>query len=133
MGAPATWRADQFGCLTRDSVSVLSLLRTQMTESLPVPMVSRKGDTSAPLELQFAIEVTEAGYRAWEQWWTYDLHDGALPFLIFIPWGTEQPRVRARIMGAWSATRLDSFRWRVNATMQIDRDSLPRFSGGADA
>jgi len=133
MGTEATWRPEQFGCLTRDSVRVLSMLRTQLTETRPVPMVSRKGDTSAPLEMQFALDVTNAGARAWEAWWTYDLHDGSLPFLIFIPWGTEQPRVRARIVGQWTGVRLDSFRWRINATMQIDRDSLPRFSGGAHA
>ena len=133
MGAPAIWNDAQFGCLTRDSVRVLSLPRTAMTESLPVPMVSRKADTSAPVEMSFALDVTNAGARAFEQWWTYDLHDGALPFWIFIPWGTEQPRVRARIIGPWTAQRIDSFRWKIAATMQIDRDTLPPFSGGAYA
>jgi len=133
MGAPAQWNAEQFGCLTRESVQVMSRMRTAITGNLPVPMVSEKADTSAPLEMSFAIDVDEAGFTAWQQWWTFDLFDGSLPFLIFIPWGTEQPRVRARLIGPWTATRIDSFRWSVSATMQIDRDSLPRFSGGAYA
>ena len=133
MGAPAQWNAAQFGCLTRDSVSILSRMRTAITSTLPVPMVSRRADTSAPLELAFTIDVDEAGFAAWQQWWTFDLFDGALPFLIFIPWGEEQPQVRARIMGPWSAERAGSLRWLVSATMCIDRDTLPRFSGGAYA
>jgi hypothetical protein len=133
MAAEAVWNEDQFGCLTRDSVRVVSFARTAMTQGLPVPMVSEKADTSAPVEMNFALDVDNAGARAFEAWWTYDLHDGALPFLIYIPWGTEQPRVRARIMGEWQASRLDSFRWKISATMQIDRDTLPRFSGGAHA
>lgn len=133
MGVPASWNVEQFGCLHRDSVSALSMIRTALTEAPPTPAVSKKADTSAPVELKFAIEVTTAGALAWEQWWTYDLHDGALPFYIFIPWGTTETRARARIMGGWTATRLDSTYWRIEATMQIDRDSLPRFSGGANA
>jgi hypothetical protein len=133
MGAPVAWRPDQFGCLLRDGASVQSLLRTALTESRPSPMVSRKADTSAPVELKFALDVTDAGMGAWEQWWAYDLHDGALPFYIFIPWGTGEQRVRARIMGGWNAQRSSSTRWKIDALMQIDRDSLPRFSGGAHA
>lgn len=133
MAAPAQWNVDQFGCLIRDSVQVMSLMRTILTANQPQPMISKKADTSAPVELSFTIDVDRAGYAAWEQWWTFDLNDGALPFLMFIPWGVGQVQIRARIMGPWLATRIDSFRWSVGATMQIDRDSLPRFSGGAYA
>jgi hypothetical protein len=133
MGSPAHWNAAQFGCLTRDSVQVSSRERTALTANLPVPMVSKKADTSAPVEMTFALDVDAAGFAAWQQWWAYDLNDGALPFLIFIPWGGDQPQVRARLVGEWQAQRIDSLRWQIGATMQIDRDTLPRFSGGAHA
>lgn len=130
---PAEWNVAQFGCLIRDSVQVLSLMRTILTTTIPQPNVSRKADTSAPVELNFGIEVDRAGFAAWSQWWTFDLNEGALPFRMFIPWGEGETRIRARIVGPWVATRIDNFRWAVGGTMQIDRDSLPRFSGGANA
>jgi hypothetical protein len=133
MGAPAVWRTDQFGCITRESAKALSMMRTALTETRPAPAVSRKADTSAPVELSFALDVTNAGAAAWQQWWTYDLNDGALPFLIFLPWGTDEVQARARIVGGWNAARIDSTRWKINGTMQIDRDTLPRYSGGAYA
>lgn len=133
MAAPAVWNVAQFGCLTRDSVQALSRMRTAITNEIPVPAVSRKGDTSASVELSFAIDVDNAGFAAWHQWWTYDLFDGVLPFSMFIPWGSGSQKIRARIVGQWQAARLDSLRWQISAVMHIDRDSLPRFSGGANA
>jgi hypothetical protein len=133
MAAPAEWNTAQFGCLIRDSVQVLSLMRTILTANMPQPMVSRKADTSAPVEFQFGLDLDRAGFAAWSQWWTFDLNDGQLPFTMFIPWGEGEALIRARIVGPWSATRIDSMRWSLAATMQVDRDSLPRFSGGAYA
>ena len=133
MAAPRNGTWSSSARLIRDSVEAMSLMRTILTTTLPQPMISRKADTSAPVELSFALDVDRAGFASWQQWWTFDLNDGALPFLMFIPWGEGQAQVRARIVGPSLATRIDSFRWSVGATMQIDRDSLPRFSGGAYA
>lgn len=131
MSVPPEWNTAQFGCIVRDAASVVSRMRTALTSALPSPMVSRKGDTSAPLEMTFAIDVSETGWRAWQQWVTYDLADGVLPFYLFLPWGVAQPRVRARLMGPYQAQRLDAGRWSVAGALQIERESLPRFSGGA--
>ena len=127
-----SWNTPLFGCLTRDNSSVSSLMRTVVSGSTPVPFVSRKGDTSAPLELTFGINVDDAGFRAWQQWVTYDLNDGALPFTIYLPWGTLQPRVRARLLGEWVAQRFAN-RWVITGVMELERWTLPRFSGGAGA
>jgi len=126
------WNAAVFGCLTRDSCSVESLMRTAVTASLPTPWVSRKADTSAPLLLAFGINVTDAALAAWMQWVTYDLADGVLSFTLELPWGTLLPTVRARLMGAWRADR-DGVRWQVSGQMELERWTLPRFSGGAYA
>lgn len=133
MAALPSWLGSQFGCILRDSAAFQSLLRTQLSGSLPMPAVSRKADTSAPVQLNFELDTDEAGFRAWEQWTTYDLFDGSLPFVIPIPWGTVTAQVHARLLDAWQAQRIDSFRWSINGLMEIDRASLPRFSGGAYA
>jgi hypothetical protein len=108
-------------------------MRTVVSASLPTPWVSRKGDTSAPLLLQFSIDVDETGWRAWQQWTTYDLADGALSFTMFLPWGTRQPQIRARLIGEWSAQRMLAGRWEIAGVMELERWTLPRFSGGANA
>jgi len=131
MSTLPNWDARLFGCLTRDNTNVESVLRTQVTANMPLPWVSRKADTSAPLQLAFAIDVDEPGWRAWQQWFTYDLADGSLSFTIYLPWGTKQPRVRARLMGGWVAVRQDDQRWLISGTMELERWTLPRFSGGA--
>lgn len=125
------WNTVAFGCLIREEASVVSLMRTQLSSSLPAPFVSRRADMSAPVELSFGIHVDDAGFRAWEQWTTYDLIDSSLPFTMVLPWGTEQPQVRCRLVEPWHARRLDSLNWNVTGRMQIERESLPRFSGGA--
>jgi len=130
MAALPAWNTRVFGCLTRDSVGIESLMRTTVSGSLPAPFSSRKADTSAPVQLSFAIDVDNAGFMAWQQWVTYDLADGALSFTIYLPWGTVQPRVRARLLGDWQAVRVDSFRWQVGGMIEIERWTLPRFSGG---
>jgi hypothetical protein len=132
-GALPAWNVAQFGCLTRENTNIESTMRTQVTASLPLPWVSRKGDTSAPLQLSFGIDVTDAGWRAWQQWVTFDLADGVLSFTIYLPWGTANPRVRARLMGEWRAERQDAARWQISGTMELERWTLPRFSGGANA
>lgn len=125
------WNTRQFGCVMRDEAKIDSLMRTVVSASLPVPWFSRKGDTAAPLEMAFTIDVDDAGWRAWQQWVTFDLNDGSLPFTIYMPWGTKQPRVRARLLGEYEGARIDLARWKVSGVMQIERESLPRFSGGA--
>lgn len=125
------WNTRLFGCLTRDATGIRSRTRTATSSSLPSPVVSRKADTSAPVEIAFAIDVDDAGRRAWEQWTTYDLFDSSLPFTMFLPWGTVQPRVRARLLGTWQMTRQASGRWTISGQLEIDRFTLPRFSGGA--
>ena len=124
------WNVRVFGCLIRDEVQLQSLLRTQLSASMPAPFVSRAADQAAPLEVTFGIEVSEAGFRAWQQWFTYDLYDGSLAFTMFLPWGTKQPEVHCRLSSDWTAQRLDANRWHVAGAMQIERESLPRFSGG---
>lgn len=133
MGSLPTWNAAAFGCLTRDNCSVRSRMRTALSDSLPVPVVSRKSDTSACVEMDFAIDVPNDGWAAWQQWTTYDLVDGSLPFTIPIPWGTAQPFVTARLLGGWTAARLDSLRWQISGAFEIERATLPRFAGGASA
>ena len=129
--ALAQWKS-AFGCLIRDETAFRSLLRTALSGSLPAPFVSRTADVSAPLEVRFALEMGNAAFAAWEQWYVYDLHDGALPFQMFLPWGTAQPSIRARLLGDWSARRTpDALRWMVNGALEIERESLPKFSGGA--
>jgi hypothetical protein len=128
-----TWNVAQFGCLPAESVRIASRRRTELSSGLPVPMVSRKGDTSACVELGFTLEVDDAGRAAWEQWVTYDLFDGSLPFTMAIPWGATQAQIRARLAGDWQARRLAGGRWQIAAAMEIERNSLPRFSGGAYA
>jgi len=108
-------------------------MRTAVTSELPVPVVSEKADTSAAVEMTFGLDVNAAGWAAWQQWTTYDLVDGSLPFTVEIPWGTEHPIVSARLNGGWQAERLDSSRWAITGGVEIDRASLPRFSGGASA
>lgn len=127
------WNYAQFGCLTRDNTAISSRMRTALTEVMPNPPVSRKADTSASLELGFALDVSDAGRRAWEQWVTYDLVDGSLPFSIYLPWGTEQPSVHARLVGEWESTLVPGGRWTITGAMEIERGTLPRFSGGAHA
>jgi len=122
----------KFGCLPRDSVGVSSLMRTVLTGSLPVPMFSEKGDTQAPLELSFTLDLDEALFGAWQQWVAYDICEGAVPFTIYIPWGTQQPRVRARLLGGWQAKHDEGNRWQVSGTIDIERESLPAFSGGVN-
>lgn len=124
------WNVAAFGCLIRDEVQLRSLLRTQLSASLPAPFLSRKADMSAPVELDFSAEMTDGEFRAWEQWFTYDLYDGTLPFTMFLPWGPVQPQVRCRLVSAWQAQRLEGARWKVNGVMEIERESLPRWSGG---
>jgi len=133
MGALPAWNSAAFGCLIRDASRFTSLMRTAITEGLPVPFVSRKGDTSAPVLLGFGIEVNEAGMDAWVQWYTYDLADGSLPFTLPLWWGTSEIIAHARLVGEWVATHVDHNVWSISATAQIDRASLPRFSGGANA
>jgi len=108
-------------------------MRTQVSASLPEPFASRKADTSAPVNVSFGIDVTEAGWRAWQQWFTYDLADGALSFYIYLPWGTVTPQVRARLIGQWRAQRDGGGRWQISGVMELERWTLPRFSGGANA
>jgi hypothetical protein len=132
MALPA-WNTRLFGCLTRDNTGLRSRARTAISASLPSPVVSRKADTSAPLELTFGFDVDDAGRRAWEQWTTYDLFDCSLPFTMFLPWGVLQPRVRAKLLGDWSMVRDGGGRWTISGTMEIERATLPRFSGGAHA
>jgi hypothetical protein len=124
------WNTRAFGCLIRDQTEVRSLMRTQLSASLPAPFVSRAGDSSAPIDLRFGVEMTTAELRAFEQWFTYDLQDGSLPFTMFLPWGTQQPQVKCRLAEQWVAQRLDAQRWQVSGRMEIERESLPRFSGG---
>jgi hypothetical protein len=133
MAGLPSWNTPLFGCLTRDNTNVESVLRTTLSASLPEPFVSRKADTSAPVNVTFGIDVSEAGWRAWQQWYTYDLADGVLSFYLYLPWGTLQPRVRARLIGAWHASRVAGLRWQVTGLMEIERWTLPRFSGGANA
>lgn len=133
MAALPEWNQAQFGCLVRDETTVESVMRTQVSASLPEPFVSRKADTSAPVNLSFAINVSEAGWRSWQQWVTYDLADGSLSFLIYLPWGEQTPQVRARLIGQWVAVRDDGGRWSISGAMEIERWTLPRFSGGAHA
>lgn len=133
MGALPAWNSAAFGCLIRDASQFVSRMRTAITVGLPVPFVSRKGDTSAPVELAFGIELDEVGFDAWVQWYTYDLADGSLPFTLPLPWGTEQITARACLVAGWSAAHIAAGRWAVSGTMQIERASLPRFSGGAHA
>jgi hypothetical protein len=125
------WNVKEFGCLLRDDVQIASLLRTQLTASLPQPFVTRRADESAPLQLDYTIEVDDDGFRAWEQWTTYDLNDGSLPFTMFLPWGPEQPQVRCRLNGPWHAQHQDNVRWKISGAMQIEREGLPLWSGGA--
>ena len=133
MSALPAWNSAAFGCLLRDAAHFRSLLRTALTADVPVPMVSRKADTSAPVEFSFGLDVDDAGLAAWVQWYEFDLADGSLPFVLPIPWGTVVAQTHARLVGGWTATRIDSFRWSIGATAQIERASLPRFSGGAYA
>lgn len=130
MALPA-WNTRAFGCLLRDPSEFRSLLRTQLSASLPSPFLSRAADSSAPLELSFALEMTDGGFASWIQWTTYDLYDGSSAFTMYLPWGTQQPRVRARLLGAWNALRTANSTWEVSGAMEIERASLPRFSGGA--
>jgi hypothetical protein len=130
MATLPAWNYKQFGCIQRDA-TLRSLMRTVLTASLPLPMFSRKGDTAAPVMLAYTLDVDDAGMAAWEQWYAVDLFDGTLPFTMYLPWGLQQPRVRARLMGNWSATRVDLVRWNITGSMEVERESLPRFSGGA--
>lgn len=120
-----------FGCLIRDATTLRSLLRTQLSASLPAPFVSRSADQSAPVELMFMLEMNEAEFRSWQQWFTYDLNEGSLPFAMWMPWGTQQVQVTCRLTADWVARHLDQMRWQVSGVMEIERASLPRFSGGA--
>lgn len=122
------WNTREFGCLDRDNTVVASLMRTQLTASLPAPFVSRRADLSAPLDVSFTIVVDDNGMRAWEQWFTYDLNDGSLPFTMFWPWGDEQPRARCRLIEQWQAARQNAVRWQISGRMEIERESLPPWS-----
>lgn len=132
-GAIPAWDSQLFGCLTRDNTNVESVMRTVTSASLPLPWVSRKGDTSAPLVVSFAVDMSDAGFRAFQQWFTYDLADGVLSFTLYLPWGLLQPQVRARLTSEWRAERQDAGRWLLSGTMELERWTLPRFSGGANA
>jgi len=57
------WNTKVFGCLIRDEVELRSLLRTQLSASLPAPFVSRSSDASAPIEVRYAIDVSDAGVK----------------------------------------------------------------------
>jgi len=131
VAALPAWNTAAFGCIVRESVDVRSLLRTQLSGSFPAPFLSRSADSSAPIELSFGLDMSDAQFRAWQQWYVYDLNDGSLPFSMFLPWGTEQPSVRCRLLGDWSANRVRGDRWQVGGAIEIERESLPRFSGGA--
>lgn len=126
-----TWNEGQFGCVLRDEAQFQSLLRTQLSASLPAPFLSRKADTAAPVQLTFTIQLSSKQLRAWEQWYAYDLADGSLPFTMFLAWGTTQPHLRCRLIGNWQGQRLSSLQWRISGGIEIERESLPRFSGGA--
>lgn len=133
MGTLPAWNVAAFGCLTRDNCAVRSRMRTALSDSLPGPMVSRTADTSAPVEMDFGLDVPETGWTAWQQWTTFDLVDSSLPFTLAIPWGIGQAIVTARLLGGWRAARIDSLRWLISGTLEIDRATLPRFSGGVSA
>lgn len=124
------WNTKAFGCLIRDATELRSLLRTQLSASLPAPFVSRAADQSAPLSISFGLEMSDAEFKSWQQWVDYDLVDGSLPFTMFLPWGPVQPQVRCRLFD-WNARRLNQERWGVSGAMEIERASLPRWSGGA--
>lgn len=130
MSTLPTWNDAQFGCVLRDAAQFQSLLRTQLSASMPAPFVSRRADPSAPVQLTFSIEVSDAGRRTWDQWFTYDLNDGSLPFVIYLPWGTQQPPLRCRMVSDWNGQRIDALRWRISGVIEIERESLPKFSGG---
>ena len=129
MPLPA-WNEQAFGCLIRESVQIASLMRTAVSATFPAPFVSRTADTSAPVELDFALEMDDGEFRAWQQWYEFDLNDGSLPFTMSLPWGTELPQVRCRLMANWEGQSIDSRRWSVRGRMQIEREGLPEFSGG---
>lgn len=125
------WKAREFGCVLRDSYSIDSLMRTQVSASMPAPFVSRSADASAPIVLRFSIDLDKAGLAVWEQWYTFDLHEGTLPFTMFLPWGDAQPQVRCRLLNAWRGQRMNSVRWMISGHLQIEREGLPAWSGGA--
>jgi len=125
------WNTSAFGCLLREGTQFLSLMRTVCTDALPAPIVTRTGDVSAPVQLTFGIRLTDAQFRAWSQWVTYDLNDGSLPFTMYVPWGTEQILVRCRLIESWAAGRMNSHTWQVRGAMELERESLPLWSGGA--
>lgn len=125
-----TWNAAAFGCLIRDATELRSLLRTQLSGSLPAPFVSRAADSSAPVSLSFGLEMSDAAFKAWQQWFEFDLIDGSLPFTMDIPWGPIVQSVRVRLF-EWNARRITTARWGVSGAMEIERASLPRWSGGA--
>lgn len=127
------WNVKLFGCIDRDASGLTSMMRTQISSALPAPFVSKKADTSAPVELAFTIHLSDNNFRSWLQWVTYDLNEGSLPFTMFLNWGTVQPRVRCLLMDSWQAQRLNSMNWTVNGRLQIDRANLPPFSGGVIA
>lgn len=125
------WNTNAFGCLLREEAQIVSLMRTVCTDALPAPIVTRTGDVSAPVQMGFGLQLSDAQFRSWSQWTTYDLNDGSLPFTMHIPWGTEQPLVRCRLIQSWVAHRINSQTWNVRGTMEIERESLPLWSGGA--
>lgn len=133
MAAVPPWLEAQFGCILRDSAAIQSLLRTQLSATLPSPLISRKADTSAAVQINFELDMDNVQITAWQQWTTYDLFDASLPFVIPIPWGTVIVGAHARLLEAWQATRVDSLRWSVTGVMEIERASLPPFSGGLSA
>jgi len=49
---------------------------------------------------------------------------------MFLPWGTAQPSARCRLIGDWTARRVLGDHWNVGGMLEVERESLPRFSGG---
>lgn len=125
------WNTNAFGCLLPEGTEFLSLMRTVCTDALPAPIVTRTGDVSAPVQFSFAIQLSDGEFRAWVQWVTYDINDGALPFTMYVPWGPDQVMVRCRLIESWVASRMNSQTWTVRGAMELERESLPLWSGGA--
>ena len=118
------WSPQALGCVERDSFQLHPANRTVLSSISTPPARSKRGDGAAPITAALQVNQTHAQWSAFTQWHKVDLAQGARPFVIDLYLWDHTRRVRARFVGPWRANRslYDSFK--LQATIEIERESI---------
>lgn len=118
------WDTARLGCIQREGFKVQPAARTAQTRAGSLPIQSRTADLRAPLACSFVCMQTRAQFGNFRQWVDFDLEGGARPFVVELWLYGMTRRVRARMLGPWSARREAFDTWQTSGVFEIERESL---------